>query len=109
MAVAGHVNSQVSESSNRWCLVAVPSYVVPSEVIGTESGAYSWTPCGGGPHPPPESKISAVVFLATCRPHKKHPIQLIHARGAAQAAPSCRLLGRDSDQACVVGALSIWQ
>ena len=31
------------------------------EVIGATSGACSWTSSGGGPHPPLESKITAVV------------------------------------------------
>ena len=52
-----------SESNNRWCLVTMPSSVVPSEVIGATSCAYSWTPSGGLPCPPLESEMTAVVCL----------------------------------------------
>lgn len=45
------------ESNNRLCLITVPS----SEVIGVPSGTCSWTPSGGGLHPPLESKITVVV------------------------------------------------
>ena len=37
------------------------------------------------------------------------PSCLTHTRGAAQAALSCRVLGSDSDQACVGAAWSVWQ
>ena len=64
MVVAGCVSSQGSES-NRWYSVPMPTFVVPSEVIGDANGAYSWTPqwwwatstsgvrdnCGGLPLP----------------------------------------------------------
>jgi len=39
LAVAGHVNSQESESNNSWHLVTIPSSLVPSEVIAAASGA----------------------------------------------------------------------
>ena len=36
------------------------------------------------------------------------PSHLSHVGVAAQAAPSCRVLGSDSDQVCVGAAQSIW-
>ena len=61
MAEAGYLSSQGSERNNRQCSVTTPSSVVPSEVTGEANGACSWTPSGGGPHPPLESETTAVV------------------------------------------------
>ena len=46
------VCSRRSGSSNRWCLVAVPSFFPNFEVTGSSGGACSQTPSCGGPHPP---------------------------------------------------------
>ena len=99
VAATGCVNFQGSESNNRWCSVAVPSSMVPSEVIWVASGAYSLTPvqamatsgfkdnCSGLPLPPVDHARRTWFHLA-------------HAGGAVQAAPSFRVLGRYSDQVC---------
>ena len=50
-----------------------------------------------GPHLPLESELRWFA-PTTCRPCKKHPSRLAHKGGAAPAAPSCRVLGKDSDQ-----------
>ena len=55
------MHSQGSESNNRWYLVAVPSFVLTSEVTGATSGACSQTPSGGRPCLPLESEITALV------------------------------------------------
>ena len=58
---AGRVHSQGSDSNNGWCLVAVPSSVMTSEVTGATGGVCSWTPSGGGPGPPLVSEVTAMV------------------------------------------------
>ena len=63
----------------------MPSSVVPSEVFGATSNAYSLAPSGGGPHPPLESQIIGVVWSGTCRHTRSTPSHLAHAGGAAQA------------------------
>ena len=67
MAVAGYVSSQGNESNNRWCSVAMPS----SEVTGSASGSCSLTPSDGGPHPPLESEITAIVCPLPPKDHAK--------------------------------------
>ena len=75
-------------------------WVLP-EITGAASGACSQTPSGGGSCPPLESEISAVVCPTLPVDHSRStPAYLAHVEGAAQALPSCRALGRDSDQAC---------
>ena len=75
------------------------SSIVPSEVVGAASGSCSGIPSGSGPHPPLESEITAVL----CPPPAGHASstlsRLAHTGGAVPSAPSCRVLGRDSDQA----------
>ena len=73
VAASGCVSFQGSESTNTRCLVTMPSSVVPSEVIGATSSAYSQTPSGGGPHPPLESEITAVVCLHHLRTTQEAP------------------------------------
>ena len=71
MATAWHVHSQGSEG-NEWHLVEVPSSVVTLEVTWVMGGACSWTPNGGGPCPPLESKMDVAVFPP--------PLLLAHAK-----------------------------
>ena len=98
VAAAGWVCSQGSESNNRWCSVTMSFSVVPSEVVGAASDFCSGIPSGGGPRPPLESGIT----VAVCPPLPADPrcllSHLAHAGGASPAAPSCKVLGRDSDQ-----------
>ena len=49
MAAVGFVSSKMCVSNNRWCLVAILSFVVPSEVTEAATGACSWMPGGGSP------------------------------------------------------------
>ena len=94
------MSCQGRESNNRWCLLTMPSSVVHSEVFGATSGVRSWTPSGGGPCLPLESKITEVVSLHTHTPTvhaRSTPSLLAHIGDVVQAAPSCRVLGGDSD------------
>ena len=50
-----------SESNNGWYLVAVPSFLLTSEVNGASGGAYLQTPIGGRPRIPLFSEMTAVV------------------------------------------------
>ena len=61
VAAAVHMHSQGSDSSNRWCLLAKLTSVMPSEVTGVKSGACSWTPVVVGDTLPLESEITAEV------------------------------------------------
>ena len=54
--------------------------MVPSEVIGAESGACSWTSSGDWPHPPLESEITGVFASAISGSYKKHPALLCPCR-----------------------------
>ena len=92
--------SQGSESNNRWYSITMSSSVVPSEVVGVEGGSYSGISSSSGPFPPLESEITAVICPCHLRNHSRSTLScLAHAGGAALAAPSCRVLGRDSDKA----------
>ena len=62
------------------------------EVTGATSGTCSWT-SSSRPFPP------LWFASASYRPCKKHLVLLSPIGGAAQAAPSCRFLGIDSDPA----------
>ena len=95
MAAAGCLSTQGSESSNSWCSIAVPS----SKVTGGTSEACSGTPSGGRPCLPLESEITVVVAPATADHARSTSSHLSPTGGAASAAPICRFLGRDSDQA----------
>ena len=80
VAAAGCMHFLGSESNNRWCLVAMPSSLVPSEVVGAASGNCPQTPSGGRPCPPLVSEITAVVcpcHLQTTQ-EAPHPTQLLH-------------------------------
>ena len=99
VSVAGFLSSQGSESNNWLFLVTMPSSVVPSEVIGAPSCACSGIPSGSCPYPPLESVITVVDHTSACRPCKKHPIPLSPHRRCFHT-PTCRVLERDSDQAC---------
>ena len=55
-------HSQGSESNNSWCSVAVPSFLLISEVPEAAGGAYSQTLSGGGPHSPLQSAMSVMGF-----------------------------------------------
>ena len=80
--------------------------MVPSEVNG---GACSWITNGGGPQPPLESEITG-GFLPPPVKHTRSTLShLAHAGDTAQAVSSCRVLGSNSNQACVGSAQSIWQ
>ena len=69
------------------------------EVIGAASGACSGTPSGSGPCPPLESVITGGLPLPPVD-HARSTLSHLALTGhAAPAAPSCRFLGRDSDQA----------
>lgn len=109
MTVAGSVSSQGSESNSGWCLATTPSSVVPSEMTGARSGAYTQAPSDGSPCPPLESEMTAWFAPPPVDHTRSTPLHLAHAGGAAQAAPSCRVLRNDSDEACVGTAGSIWQ
>ena len=63
LAAAGQLCSQRSESHERQCSVTISFSVVTSEVVGAASGSYSGIPSGGGPCPPLESMINAMVYL----------------------------------------------
>ena len=52
---------QVSESNKGWCLVLMPSSMVPSEVIGSASGTFSQTLSGGSHTYLQSQEIIAVV------------------------------------------------
>ena len=66
------------------------------EVSGAASGVCSQTSSDGEPLPHLEPEITVVV----CPDHARSTSScLAPTGGAAQAAPSCRFLGRDSDQA----------
>ena len=60
VAAARRVCCQEREGNNRWHSVAVPSSLVPFEVIGAAGGACSWTPSAGRLRPPLESEMTAV-------------------------------------------------
>ena len=64
VAASGHVHSQGSESNNGWCLVSVPSVLMP-EITGAAGGACSKNPRGGRPCSPLESEMSVVVYAHT--------------------------------------------
>ena len=74
--------------------------LLSSEVTGATSATCSQTPSGGGPHPALGSEITDQA--------RSSLFCLAHTGGITQAAPSCSVLGRDSDQAFVVAAWSIW-
>ena len=71
------------------------------EVIGATSGACSQTPSGGGPHPPLDN--CSGLPPPPVDPAKSTCSRLAPTEGVAPAAPSCRVLGRDSDQAITCG------
>ena len=101
VAAVGQVCSQGSKINNRWYSVVMSSSVVSSEVTGAASSACSGTPSGGGQCP------SLVRDNCGCFPPppvdyaRSTPFHLAHTRGAAKAAPSCKVLGRDCDLASV--------
>ena len=81
------------------------------EVSGAASGVCSQTSSDGEPLPHLEPEITVVV----CPDHARSTSScLAPTGGAAQAAPSCRFLGRDSDQAsghcpeCLAVAAAGW-
>ena len=77
MAVApGWVHSQGSESNNRWLLVAVPSSLLTSEVLGASGGACSQTASGDRQCPLLVSKMTAVVAATTRRPCRQSLLEL---------------------------------
>ena len=78
----------------------MPSSVVTSEVIEAASGACSGTHSGSGPCPSLMSVITWWFSCTTCRPCKKHPVLLSPYRRCCHTAPSFRVLGGLSDQAC---------
>ena len=61
VAAAGWVCSQGSESNNGWCLVAVSSFLLTSEVTGATDGACSHTPRSGRSCLPLVSEMTAAV------------------------------------------------
>ena len=95
VAAAGCVSSQGCENINSLCLIAVSS----SEMIGMSGGACSGIPSGSGPWPS--------SFSGNCVGLHPPPVDhawgdlsvLAHIGGAAQAAPSCRILGSARDLA----------
>lgn len=98
VAAAGQVCSQRSKSNSRWCSITMSS-MVPSEVVGAESGSCSGIPGSGGPRLPLESEITVVVCPLPPADHARSILSsLAHAESAVSTAPSCRVLGRDSDQ-----------
>ena len=70
------------------------------EMIGATSGVCSQTPSGGGLCPPLESEITVVVCPPPPVDHARSTSShLTPTGGVTPAAPSCRFLGGDSDQA----------
>ena len=62
VAAAGRVYSHGGESNNVWCLVAVPSFFLPTpEVTGAAGGAHPQAPSGGRPRLLLASKMTAMV------------------------------------------------
>lgn len=61
----------------------------------------------------PTSGAEITVVVCPQLPSVDHarntPYHLAHSGVAAQAAPRCRVLGSDSDQACVGSAWRIWK
>ena len=98
VATAVQVCSQGSESNNRWCSNEVSFSVMPCEVVGAASDFCSGIPSGSGPCPPLESEITDGLPLPPADHSRSTLSHLAHAEGAVPAAPSCRALGRDSDQ-----------
>ena len=90
VATVGRVCSQGSKSINRWCSVAVFFSVVPSvQVIFVQEspvavGHAHLCNCSGLP----------LLLVDHTRNTLSH---LAHTEGAALAASSCRVLGRDSN------------
>ena len=102
LAVAGCVSPQGNENNNGWCSGTVPSSVVPSEVIGATSVACSWTPSGGRPCPSLASEITSGLPLPPAVHARGTLSHIAHAGGAVIAAPSCRVLGSDSEHVWVL-------
>ena len=76
--------------------------VVLSEVVGAASDFYSGIHNDGRPHLPTESGITVVVCPHLMQTMQEAPLShLGHTGGAAPTAPSCMVLGRDSDQVSV--------
>ena len=99
VAAAGRVCSWWCENTNSWCSVTMSFSVVLSEVVGASSDFRSGTPSGGGPSPPLESEATAAVCSHHLQTMQRSTLShLSHTGGAAPAAPSCRVLGRDSDE-----------
>ena len=90
--------SQGSKSNHRCYSITMSFSVVPSEVVGAARDFCSDIPGGGGPCPPLESGITAEVCSPLPADHSRTLSHLAHAGGAVPAAPSCRVLGRNSDQ-----------
>ena len=73
--------------------------VVPCEVVGAASDFWSCILSGSGQHTLLESEITVVVCPLPPADHARSTLShLSHTGCAAPAAPSCRVLGRDSDQ-----------
>ena len=85
------------------------------EVNGVASDFCSGISNGSGPCPPLESGITAAGLPLPPAGHARStPSHLAHTGGAAPVAPSCRVLGRDSDQVsgchpvCLTEAAAGW-
>ena len=102
VATAGQACSQRCKSTNRWFLVTMPSSVVPFGWMGLQVILFKYLQCqwamptsgirdswGGLPLPPPADHARSTLS------------HLGHTGGAAPVAPSCRVLGKDSDQVSV--------
>ena len=99
MAAAGWVCSQRSESNNRWCSVAMSSFLMPSAVVGAAGGSCSGIFGGSGPRPRSGVRGDCHSLPLLHADHTRNTLSyLAHAGGTEPAAPSCRILGRDSDQ-----------
>ena len=99
VAAAEWVYSQQRKSNNSWCSITMFSFLVPCEVVGAASSSCSGIPSGGRTLPPLESEITVMVLPLTPLDHPMStPSHLAYIGGAAPAASSFRVLGRDSDQ-----------
>ena len=83
--------------------------VVPSEVAGVASNFFSGIPSGAQPSLSLESGITCRLPLPPADHPRSTLSHLAHEGGDVSAAPSCGVLGRDSDQVTHHSECWLWQ